>query len=460
MLINRRNFLGYMGAAGLTLSLKNVLVESALGATPPKPFSGEAARLTGACMRQFWDDKSHMFRAPILSAETVASDAVHDRGYTLWASLLGLHALVEGEKDNPGQYAPQIAKVFDGLEQYYSPELRAYTAWVQFPGNVDAYYDDNSWVVTILTEAALATKKSDAKRSKQYLTRASIVMADYVVKGFDTSNQPGGVRWGSDPNKPDTSDRGTSATAGTALAALMLARAGVNVSFYTKWGHEVLTWLTTKLLDNDGLIMDALTPPNWEPRRVKWTYNTGVPMRAYVEHYRLTHAPQSLIMATRLAKAALNRDGALFDSKVNDPDKRFYWDGIYFVHYLVDGLLHVAQVTPEPALAASARSEVQRNLRYALDYLKDPADGFYWRNWRLYTIGEAEHSIWERWNEQKIAPAYDPSERSQEEKYKDTPVEDRPRAKTLLANGGAARLFWLASRFPAPKVAAKPKSTR
>jgi hypothetical protein len=460
--LNRREFLSALAISGAAVAVGRQWSAIALAAPTPKPpFATEAQRLTSACMKQFWDEKSRMFRAPILSAETVASDATHDRGYTLWATLLGLHALVEGEKSEPGRYAPLIAKVFDGLEQYYSSELHAYTAWVQFPGNFDAYYDDNSWVVTILTEASQACRRSDPARSKVYLERAKTVMADYVVKGFDTSGKPGGVRWGSDPNKPNTSDRGTSSTAGSALAALVLARAGVNAKFYTAWGHDLLTWLTKNLLDSDGLIMDALVPPNWEARRVKWTYNTGVPIRAYVEHYRLTKNPQSLAMATQLGKAALNHNCSLFDRNVQDPAKRFYTDGSYFVHYLVDGLLHLSQVTPDAALAAMAGEEVRRSARYAFTTLKDPFDGFYWRNWRLYTIGEAQHGVWERWTEQKIAPAFDPTERSQEPKFASLPVKDRPLAKTLLANAGMARMFWLASRFPAPKAAAssnaKPK---
>ena len=159
--------------------------------------------------------------------------------------------------------------------------------------------------------------------------------------GYDDSGQPGGTRWGSDTSKPNTGDRGTSATAGSALAALVLARAGVNTAFYTRWGRTTFSSGCSPILKtSDGLIMDALEPPDFAVRRIKWTYNTGVPMRAFVEHYRLTNDAQSLEHASRLARAALNVDGALFDQKVSaSPSKRQYWDGTYFVHYLVDGLI-------------------------------------------------------------------------------------------------------------------------
>jgi len=456
--LSRREFLSALAASGFALGLDSGC-KGAISATQPTvkassasvraaPFEAEGARLTRACMSLFWDKTSKMFRAPVLSAETVSSDALHDRGYTLWPSLIGMHALVEGERTHPGQYTKQIAMIFDGLEQYYSARLGAYTSWVQFPGNIDAYFDDNSWVVIVFTEASMACRKTAPIRAAQYLARAKTVMSGFVVKGYDTTGKPGGVHWGSDPAKANTADRGTSSTAGAALAALMLARAGVDTKFYTDWGLNVLTWLTTHLQDADGLIMDALTPPNWEVRRVKWTYNTGVPMRAYVEHYRLTKNPASLAMATKMARAALNKNGELFDQKVIDPAQRPFWDGTYFVHYLVDGLLQVSQVTPDAKLATDARNAIKNTARYTYNFLRDPADGFYWRNMRLYTIGEAQLNTWQKWAGQTIAPEYDASERSQELKYQSLPAKDRPLVKTLLANGGVARLFWLASRLP------------
>ncbi len=445
--LTRRDLLGY--AAGLALGLGG----RAAAAPPVRSYlyAAEAARLTQANMARFWDSRSKMFRAPVLSAETVPSDALHDRGYTVWPSLIALHTLVEGEKHSPGQYAPRIAEVYAGLEQYYSPDLTAYTAWVHFPGNRDAYYDDNSWAVIVLTEAASACRRSDPAQADSYLSRAKAVMAGFVVKGKDEAGAPGGVRWGSDPDKPNTGDRGTSSTAGSALAALLLAQAGVDKAFYTAWGLGLLSWLDRHLLDTDGLIMDALVPPDWKPRRIKWTYNTGVPMRAYAEHYRLTGSPDSVAKASALAQAALRQTDALFDRSVHEVTKRFYWDSIYFVQYLADGLLQVAGVTHDPALAAKISRTVARNTDYAYFYLRDPADGFYWRNYRLYAIGPTQHKIWEQWTGQTIAPAYDASERSQEPKYRALAAEDRPLVKTLLANAAAARLFWLASRLPAAK---------
>ena len=447
LFFSRREILGHLAAASLSFTGTRFGAAAAPALVSSTQFAAEGARLTAACMSHFWDANSKIFRAPVLSAETVPSDALHDRGYTVWPSLIALHSLVEGEKHRPGKYAAQILQVYAGLEQYFSPELSAYTAWVHFPGNTDAYFDDNSWAVIVLTEASLACRHADPAQAAAYLTRAEAIMAHFVVKGNDPAGQPGGVHWGADPRKPNTSDRGTSSTAGSALAAMMLARAGVDAAFYTAWGLRLLSWLDRRLLAADGLVMDALTPPDWKPRTIKWTYNTGVPMRAYAEHYRLTGRAESLNRASALAHAAVNQNGALFDQAVRDPRKRFFWDSIYFVHYLADGLLQVAAITPDPKLAAAVRETAIRSTRYAYSFLRDPGDGFYWRNFRLYAVGEAQHDWWQRWTGQTIAPTYDASERSQEAKFQTLPVQDRPLVKTLLANAAAARLFWLTARL-------------
>ena len=413
-------------------------------------YADEGARLTDACMTTYWDASSRMYRAPVLSAETVPSDGGHDRGYVLWPSLIAIHTLIEGEAHSPGKYTKRIAEVYAGLEQYFSEDLQAYTAWMRFPENIDAYYDDNAWVVIILVEAHLACRKHDGAGASKYLARAKAVMANYLVKGWDDTGHPGGMRWGYDPAKPNTSDRGTSSTAGSALAAMMLARAGVDTAHYTQWGLSLLDWLKTNLTDADGLVMDAMEKSGdvWKARTIKWSYNTGVPMRAYIEHYRLTKSADSLAMAEKLARAAIKRDGALFDQTPHDPDKRFYWDGTYFVQYLVDGLVHVAATTHDRALSAAIAAAVVRNTEYAHNYLRDATDGFYWRNWRLYTIGEAQLDTWQKWTGQTAHAEFDASERSQEKRYQALPVKDRPLVKTLLANAGAARLFWLSSRLP------------
>jgi len=170
----------------------------------------------------------------------------------------------------------------------------------------------------------------------------------------------------------------------------------------------------------------------------KWTYNTGVTMRAYAEHYRLTHDPASLDKAETLAKAALDHRLPLYDGLVTDPAKRCYYDGTYFVHYLIDGLAHVRRLTRDSALAAAITAEGRREANYAYDYIRDSSDNLYWRNWRLWTIGPDQLAQWEKFTGQTTELKTDHTEKSNDGKQW---------VKTLLANAGASRLFWCAARL-------------
>lgn len=458
--MSRRSFLqsaALTGAAitGAALSLPCLLKPPAADARirpALNPYDAEAARLDAALMSHFWSPTASIFKAPVQSADTVNSDATYNNGYLFWPSLVAWHALVEGERSHPGVYAAQIWEVYSrGLQQYWNQSMGAYNAWLFFPGNNDAYYDDNAWAVVTLVEAHSATVASDPTHAAAYLSRAVTLMQGFVYAGWDDTGHPGGVRWGTDPTKANTSDKATSSTAAAALAALMLARAGVNAKFNTAWGASALQWIMTNLRGPNGLIQDGLVPPTaaqpgWTPRPVYWTYNTGVPIRAFVEHYRLTRSASSLGRATGLARAAIDHGNRpLFDGSVQNPSVNHWYDYGYFAQYLIDGLLQLALVTPDPSLAASLRSEATGNARFLLSYVKD-GDGLYWRNLRLYRIGPTQLQAWESLTGQAQVLDADLNERALDPASAKMPIAQRPLVKTLLANAAAARLFWLMSR--------------
>lgn len=412
---------------------------------PPYGYDSEATRITNASFQRWWDSEAGAFRTSVASAETVPVDASapgrapHDHGYLFRPSLLGLHSLIEGEKSHPGRYTARIWAVYSGLEQFFNEKLHAYNSRMASPENRDSDYDDNAWAVTVLVEASLITVATDSVHSKMYLSRAEDIMDNYVRHGWDASDAPGGVRRGTERERPGSWDRTTSATAGAALAALMLARAGKNVAANTQWGQDLLAWLRAHLLDKaDNLYYEGLQSPTWAVMESKWTCNTGVPMRAYVEHYRLTRSKDSLMHATRLAQAALDHNRRLYDGSASNPNQRCFHDSSFFVHFLIDGLLHVRQVTTNTALAAAILAEAKREANYAYTYIRDDSDSFYWRNWRLWRIGAKQTASWERMTGQPTQPDLDRSEMS---------ADGSQYVKTLLANAAIARMYWLMTRF-------------
>ncbi len=89
---------------------------------------------------------------------------------------------------------------------------------------------------------------------------------------------------------------------------------------------------------------------------------------------------------------------------------------------------------------------MKRNADYAYAYLRDPADGLFYRNWRLWTIGETQCREWQRLTGQPCRLEPDEAERSREAPDLKRSVGERPLVKTLLANAGTVRLFWLLAR--------------
>ena len=437
MNINRRQLL--KNTAGATLAGMGIAQSSKASmesGVSLEKYATEAKRLNARILSDFWDDKVGMFRAPVRSAETVDSDPAHNNGYVFWPSLMGLQALIAGEKQYPGAYKAQIDGVYDGLEKYYDAPKYAYNAWLNYPGNNDKYYDDNGWAVCILVEAYEATG------NLRYRNRADEIQTNYLYGGWDGSEKPGGVRWGTDPAKDGTADKNTCSTASSALGALLLARVGVKRERNIAWAKEALNWLYLHLKDSDDLFFDGLHAPEWSIQKTKWTYNTGAPIQAYAEMFKLTKDKESLHRAKTLAIAATDRSKALYDSAPRKLDERYYSDSSFFVPYLIDGLLTLYRITKDKAIL----KEAMRNADYAYSYLRDPVDGLYFRNWRLWRIDETRYQQWRELTGQEFHLEADESERSKERKFESLPVSKRPMTKTLLANAGAARIFWQLAR--------------
>lgn len=412
-----------------------LLLSAAQGAAQPD-FAAEADRLTDLTHRTFWDPKSAMYRAPVAGAETVPSDPIHDRGYVLWPSIEMLHGLVEGETARRRRYRGMIAEVYDGLEKYRHAEAHAYNAWLDFPGNVDRYYDDNAIMVRVLVKAHAATG------DRRYLDRARDVLDGFVREGWDPTCKPGGMQWGVDPSKRGAGDRAACSTSMTALAALELAAAGIDTKHSIEWAEALMDWLVERLQDGDRLINDALEPPDWKVRRVKWTYNTGMAIHANVLLWRLTRKDARLEAARAMGDAAIDRTGRMYDGLVKDPERNHWFDSSFFVPYLADGLVELSRATRDGRYAA----EVRRNARYAFERLRDPTDGLYFRNWRLWRIDRERHEVWRALTGGTHALEADWDERSKDPAALKLSEAERPVVKTLLANAGMARLFRIAAR--------------
>lgn len=206
-----------------------------------------------------------------------------------------------------------------------------------------------------------------------------------------------------------------------------------------QWGYSALDWVWCKIRDpQDNLVRDGLRLGDgvWTIMSTKWTYNTGIPIRAYVEHYRLTGDQTSLSRAKTLADAAVNRNlKPLFDGLVTDPNRNFWYDSTFFVqHLLADGLLELLRVTKDDRYW----HEIRRQANYLFWYIRD-SDGMYFRNTRLWKIDHDHYGLWQYLTGQTAGWVDNDRERDPSEM---AAADSTRTVKTLLANASVARTYW------------------
>jgi len=270
-------------------------------------YKSVASKLNTNLLAQFYDSTNQVFRdfdsAHTLQymVDTVVSGVVSGRdyndAYVFWPTLLTLYAFVEGERAVPGTNKTWINQIYNNMEIYFSPKRHAYSAWI-YPDNYSSnnfFYDDNSLAVVVLCDAYVVTG------NVTYLNRAWEIMSNFVYGGWQANT--GGMLWGTDTTKQNTSDRSAASTTFAAVAALKLANLGINKSFNITWASGALDWVSKTLIPatkitndtnyNDYLVQNSLTcndtapvantnptqyacaSSTWTVTTATFTYNSG-----------------------------------------------------------------------------------------------------------------------------------------------------------------------------------------
>jgi len=165
-------------------------------------------------------------------------------------------------------------------------------------------------------------------------------------------------------------------------------------------------------------------------------------IHAHVLLWKLTRDRPRLDAARAMGDAAMDRAGRFYYDLVAAPEKNHWYDSSFFVPYLADGMVELSRATGDRRYS----DEVRRNARFALSYLRDPADGLYFRNRRLWRIDRERWETWRRLTGGSHPLEADWDERSKEPDALKKPEAERPVVKTLLANAGMARLMRIAAR--------------
>ena len=218
------------------------------------------------------------------------------------------------------KYRPWLREYADASRVYWN-EKGPVPGYDVLPGpkDVDRYYDDNAWMVLALVET------HEILGDKKYLDWAEQTL-DYVLSGWD-EKLGGGIYW-HENNKVSKNTCSNAPSAAACLAVGSFRR----TEELAGWAERILDWTRAKFQDPaDLLFWDNLTVSE-KLDRTKWSYNTGLFLRASVMRDKRSDSDKH-----GLKKVVLSASEHWFD-----PESGTLKDEGRFAHLLIEGLYFAA----------------------------------------------------------------------------------------------------------------------
>jgi hypothetical protein len=325
----------------------------------------------------FYSKANSQFQARAKSESTLGEN--DHFGYVVWPVIIMVQASFECI---PQSNSHALRDGISSLQTYWNPGRHGFCAWKMFPGNEDIYYDDNAHACQALITAFENT------RDRKYLDQAKEILTLLIMPAAE---KDGGVPW----HTNNQNCRNACSTGPAAVSALRIHKLQGDQNL-VGFAERALQWMVDNLRDpEDGLIWDSLIIEPHGKRNInkmKWTYNTGFAIHGFALLYEVTRKQEYLDTAVKFAEAAMNRDGALFDRSISNPEQRMYSDASFFLHHLVDGYQALAKHVSRDRLTLETRHIAE----WGRTWMFDPIDGLYFRGSCPYTISE---ELTKRFNE-------------------------------------------------------------
>lgn len=157
---------------------------------------------------------------------------------------------------------------------------------------INDYYDDEAWWALAWIDAYHLTHQG------KYLAMAKLLFTDLLTGWSDKYN--GGIYWKKNP----LAYKNSIANNLFSLTAIRLYKATKEAT-YKEWFEKSVAWyLQSGLINTDTYyIEDGLCSEGTPNRERHYTYNQGVALAVFAEHYLLTKDKHSLELAEKIAKA-------------------------------------------------------------------------------------------------------------------------------------------------------------
>jgi len=224
------------------------------------------------------------------------------------------------------------------------------------PKPVDRYYDDNEWMVLALVETY------EVLGDKKYLDWAEETLT-YVLSGWD-DKLGGGIYW----HEPKKESKNTCSNAPAAAACLAVAKYR-RTNELVGQAEKIMFWTQKNLCDpSDRLLWDSINLQG-KIGKTKWSYNTGLYIRAWAELGVYTGIDQLDLQSTYDAAT----------KRWFDPETHMAKDEGRFAHLLFEGLW-TRNAKPTPKKDPNLGTQIQMALDYLYDKVRSP-DGRYGGRW-------------------------------------------------------------------------------
>ena len=317
----------------------------------PAPYRQWGEEVLASMDKDFWLPTRHLYAEKAHLHQPAAPPVTF-----MWSAGVALSALNTAARLDPARYGERQREFIDALDVYWTNvnHIGGYDV-LPAPKPNDRFYDDNAWMVLTMADAYEVTRRP------RDLARAEATYR-FVLSGED-DQLGGGLYW----REPKRTSKNTCTNAPAIVGALRLHQL-TGQPAYLADALRLYRWTCEHLQGKDGLFADNIKLAGQVLDERRYSYNSGLMIRAASLLHKATGEADYLANAQRIAHAAEARWVAGDTGALRGEGR--------FAHLLLEGFLALHEVDHDPRWLELQR----RALLFLHDKVRDP-EGHYGGQW-------------------------------------------------------------------------------